>query len=457
MENSNALLRKLPKVDDLLRLLAEETGEIPESIVKRAVQEQISHQRERILAGDEKAVSSDAILQAVRRQVKRDAKYHLQGVINATGVILHTNLGRARLSPQAAEHIAKVATAYSNLEYTLDSGERGSRYAHIEDLLTELTGTEAALVVNNNAAAVLLALDTLTKGKEVIVSRGELVEIGGAFRVPAIMERSGCTMVEVGTTNKTHESDYSDHITEQTAALLKVHTSNYRVIGFTEEVSLPQLYKLGCDSGIPVIYDLGSGLLTGLDAYGIHGEPTVKQCAPYADVMCFSGDKLLGGPQAGIIVGKKEAIDRMKRNHLLRALRIDKLTLAALEYTLWQYLRPAHIQDSIPTLHMLTQSRSTLGEKRTMLFSLLQERTDIVWEQMEVESQVGGGSLPDVSLPSLALGLHSPAQSASQLELKLRESDPPIIARVLKDRVVLDMRTIEYSEIPVVAACINEL
>ena len=457
MKNRNALLRELPKVDEVLRLLAGETGGAPEIIVKRAVQEQIGRWRERILTGEINTVLPDGILEAIRNQVENDSAYHLQGVINATGVVLHTNLGRARMSRPAAEHLVAVAIGYSNLEYQLESGERGSRYAHVENLLTQLTGAEAALVVNNNAAAVLLTLDTLAKGKEVIVSRGELVEIGGAFRVPAIMERSGCEMIEVGTTNKTHPSDYTDHITERTGALLKVHTSNYRIVGFTGEVALPELWRIGSSRDIPVIYDLGSGLLTDLASRGIGNEPTVSQCAPYADVLCFSGDKLLGGPQAGIIVGRRESIGRMRKNHLLRALRIDKLTLAALEYTLRQYLQPEAALQTIPTLEMITASMQRLEEKRTMLASLLKLRAGIYAELIALESQVGGGSMPDVVLPSCGLSLYADQITPDGLESCLRCGDPPVIARVMKERVLLDMRTIDYEEIPVVAARLNGL
>lgn len=457
MENRNALLRALPKIDELLRLFAAQAADIPEAMIKKAAQEQIGRFREAILTGQRDSLEQGEILQAIRDQLTRDGRLHLRRVINATGVVLHTNLGRAKLSAQTMEHVCAVATSYSNLEYELDSGERGSRYDHVVELLRQITGAESALVTNNNAAAVLLALDTLTKDTEVIISRGELVEIGGSFRVPAIMQRSGCRMIEVGTTNKTHPADYINAITDQTGALLKVHTSNYKIVGFTEEVCLPALWEIGSSRKLPVIYDLGSGLFADLTPYGIHGEPPVRECVPYADVICFSGDKLLGGPQAGIIVGKQAAIDRMKKNHLLRALRIDKLTLSALEHTLWQYLRMDDVTSTIPTLQMLTESHIAIREKLTMLTSLLQVRPEITLEAMDVQSQVGGGSLPDVVLPSVALGLTSPTRTADQLERLLRSNDPPIIARVAKERVLLDLRTVDYSELPLVAACINTL
>lgn len=457
MENQNHLLRQLPKVDEMMRILQDEIHPQPYLICKRVVQQTITRWRERILAGEIACVDREAIQQDIRRQMQKETAFHLKKVINATGIVLHTNLGRANLSEQAAAYMAEIATGYTNLEYDLETGARGSRYAHVEDLLTALTGAEAALVVNNNAAAVLLVLDTLTKGKEVIVSRGELVEIGGAFRVPAIMERSGCKMVEVGTTNKTHAEDYRSAINEQTGAILKVHTSNYRVIGFTSQVSLQALWEMGCEKDIPVIYDLGSGMLTAIEEMGSVDEPLIQQCVPYADILCFSGDKLLGGPQAGIIVGRKEAIGRMKKNHLLRALRIDKFTLAGLEYTLRQYLGNAAADKDIPILQMLKQSPQMLAQKWCMLTSLLHGQNDLRWEKIEVVSQVGGGSLPDVVLPSVALGISSATYSASQLEEMLRQNCTPIIARIHQACVLLDMRTIDLREIPVIADCLNRI
>lgn len=457
MENRNNLLRELPKVDDVIRLLADETDEIPKAVVKHTVQKQIERWRNGVIQGQFNQVSHQQVLEDIRRQLKKDSAYHLKPVINGTGVILHTNLGRAKISPQGAQHIIEVATGYSNLEYNLETGGRDSRYAHVEQLLKLLTRSEASLVVNNNAGAALLLLDTLTKGKEVIVSRGELVEIGASFRIPAIMELSGCTMVEVGTSNKTHVSDYTDHINEHTGALLKVHTSNYRITGFTQEVTLQQLCQIGKSYNVPVIYDLGSGLLMDMGDYGISGDPTVAQSVPYADIVCFSGDKLLGGPQAGIILGCKEIIEKMKKNPLLRALRIDKLTLAALEYTLSQYLQPQKAVKSIPTLNMMTATVQELEDKRSALQNLLCLREGVHWDNVDTNSQMGGGSMPDVSLPSLGFSVSVDGCSPNKLEELFRLNTPPIIARITKNSVVLDMRTIDYSELSIIADFLNSL
>ncbi|MCO1602040.1 L-seryl-tRNA(Sec) selenium transferase [Desulfosporosinus nitroreducens] len=457
MEEKQALLRALPKVDDLLRRLSTVTADMPGQVVKRVVQEQIDLCRHAILDGNPSEVGVPGITDRILTALGQVLQCHLRGVINATGVILHTNLGRARLSDEAMETLTAAATGYSNLEYDLESGERGSRYAHVEALLTEITGAEAALVVNNNAAAVYLILDTLAKGTEVIVSRGELVEIGGSFRVPNIMAHSGCKLVEVGTTNKTHPADYANAIKDETGALLKVHTSNYRIVGFTQEVPLTQLWEIGQENRLPVIYDLGSGLLAQLEDYGIRTEPTVAECVPYADVLCFSGDKLLGGPQAGIIVGSKALVDRMKKNHLLRALRIDKLTLAALEYTLRQYLDPDNAVKSIPTLRMITSPVSEMEAKAKMLISLLEARPDVHYSIMDTLSQIGGGSLPDVTLASCAVGILSDRLSANAMEERLRMGNPPVIARVSQDSVLLDMRTVDGNEIPTLAACLNHI
>ena len=331
----------------------------------------------------------------------------MKPVLNATGTILHTNLGRAPIADTHMAHVAAVATGYSNLEYNLEAGARGERYAHFEQLLCKLTGAEAAMAVNNNAAAVMLILDSMAKGGEVIVSRGELVEIGGKFRIPDVMERSGAALVEIGTTNKTHISDYEEAITEETAALLKVHTSNYRIVGFTDTVSVAELSPIAKDHDIPLIEDLGSGMLIDLSKYGITYEPTVQDSiANGADVVCFSGDKLLGGPQAGIIVGRKKYIDKMKKNQLTRALRIDKFTAAALEVVLQEYLSEEQAIRNIPTLRMITRSLDEVSVDAEQLSQLLEESGLPVQVGMEpCESQIGGGSLPLERIPSMAVTL----------------------------------------------------
>jgi L-seryl-tRNA(Ser) seleniumtransferase len=379
--------------------------------------------------------------------VKRAEKMlqpNMRKVINATGTILHTNLGRAPISKEHMVHIAEIATGYSNLEYNLNAGKRGERYSHFEELLCKITGAEAAMAVNNNAAAVMLILSSLGKGGEVIVSRGELVEIGGKFRIPDVMEQSGATLVEVGTTNKTHFSDYEDAINENTAALLKVHTSNYRIVGFTESVGIDELVPLAREKDIPVIEDLGSGVLIDLSKYGITYEPTVQDSIRAgADVVSFSGDKLLGGPQAGIIIGKKKYIDKMKKNQLTRALRIDKFTAATLEVVLQEYLSEERAIERLPVLQMITKSVEKVEEEAKELLKLLGELELPAELGMEdCESQIGGGSLPLERIPSKAVTIKPTKISTAELEERMRFLPIPIIPRTLNDQILLDVRTI---------------
>lgn len=450
-------LRTLPKVDDLLRAIESEADNLPRNLVKSVIQEELGRYRESLVGGKRDCCNQEELLTGIRLELKRQSQPHLRGVVNATGVILHTNLGRARLAEECARVLTGVGCRYSNLEYDLIDGSRGSRYQHVEDLLIRLTGAEAALIVNNNAAAVYLVLDSIAKGREVIVSRGELVEIGGSFRVPNVMTASGCKLVEVGTTNKTHPSDYTDAISENTGALLKVHTSNYKIIGFTEAVEMRELAEIARQNQLPSIYDLGSGLLVDLTPYGVTGEVTVAQCVRQgADLVCFSGDKLLGGPQAGIIVGKSAYIAAMKKNHLLRALRIDKLTLAALEITLRQYLDPAQAVQSIPTLRMITESPAVVREKAERLADLLADvgcRCSVV----RSAARVGGGSLPAVELESYAVAIHVEELSPNRLENKLRENSVPIIARITDDCLQLDLRTVEPEEFADIVLCLKTI
>lgn len=459
MTDKNSLMRQLPKVDEMMRCMTlEGITDVPAVLVKLACQKEIELERQKILSGKPCEFSKDDLIRRIKAEIERQNQPHLRRVINGTGIVLHTNLGRARLSRVVSESMKEISGSYSNLEFNLEDGERGSRYEHVEQLLTFLTGAEAALVVNNNAAAVYLVLNSMAKGKEVIVSRGELVEIGGAFRVPEIMTASGCSLMEVGTTNKTHERDYEENISENTGALLKVHTSNYKIIGFTEEVSLEQMKAVGERHGLPVIYDLGSGLLADLKAYGIGDEPTVKNCLEQrADIVCFSGDKLLGGPQAGIIVGKARYINEMKKNHLLRALRIDKLTLNALELTLRQYLSPETAMEQIPTLKMITEPLGRLKEKAEYLHSLLVKQPGVQAEVLETEGQIGGGTMPGVNLASYAVGISVERVSADRLEGLLRKNTVPIIARIWKDRVLLDVRTMSEEDLLMAADFFNRM
>lgn len=369
----------------------------------------------------------------------------IRKVLNGTGTILHTNLGRAPLGEKELQQVIRIAGGYSNLEYDLEAGKRGERYSHFEKLLCRITGAESAMAVNNNAGAVLLVLSSLAKGGEVIVSRGELVEIGGKFRIPDVMEQSGAVLREVGTTNKTHLSDYEEAVTEETKALLKVHTSNYRIVGFTESVPAKDLVSIKEKYGIPIIDDLGSGVLVDLSKYGITYEPTVQDSLRNgADVVCFSGDKLLGGPQAGIIVGKREYIERMKKNPLTRALRIDKFTATALESVLHAYLSEEKAVETIPVLRMITRKAEDVLEDAKRLSRMLKRaglKAEIGVESCE--SQIGGGSLPLERIPSAAVTIRPLEISTSQLEERLRHLEIPVVARTINDKIMLDMRTFE--------------
>jgi L-seryl-tRNA(Ser) seleniumtransferase len=364
------------------------------------------------------------------------------------------------LSKAALRAVHEVARSYSNLEYRLHTGQRGSRHEHVEAVLRCLTGAESALVVNNNAAAVLLVLRTLAQGREVIVSRGQMVEIGGSFRVSEIMRESGARLVEVGTTNKTRREDFEEAISEETALLMKVHTSNFKIIGFTESVSREEMVKIARKHNIPCFEDLGSGVLYDLRARGIGEEPTVQECLRAGvDLVSFSGDKLLGGPQAGIIVGKKKWIDALKKNQLLRALRVDKMTLAALEATLLHYLNPEEAAREIPVLRQILKSPEEIGASAERLRDRLREA---LGEALRLEvipsvSEVGGGSLPGVELPSFCLSVTLPGMPVHRLEEGLRKGDPPVIGRVSKNRLLLDLRTVEEEEHPHIAAALRRV
>ncbi|RSD24452.1 L-seryl-tRNA(Sec) selenium transferase [Mesobacillus subterraneus] len=376
--------------------------------------------------------------------------YTLKRAINATGTILHTNLGRARLSDNAIKHVVETAMNYSNLEYKLKEGERGSRHSHVEAIIREVTGAEAAMVVNNNAAAVFLILSALGKNKEVIVSRGQLVEIGGSFRISSIMEESGAKLVEVGTTNKTHLHDYKNAINNDTAMILKVHTSNFKIYGFSKTVETEDLARLSNEHGHVVFYeDLGSGVLYDYRKHGIGDEPVVSEVLEMgANIVSFSGDKLLGGPQAGIIAGKKELIDQLKKHQLARVVRVDKMTLAALEGTLMEYLKGENGRLNIPTLRDLLVPLDEL-ESRTQLFvdKVNTLEGPLLATIMKGTSQVGGGTMPDVQLPTYIAALKHPSVSAEHIARKLRtEYSPAIIVRIQKEEIHIDLRTVTAEE-----------
>lgn len=378
-------------------------------------------------------------IESIAAAVRSNTLPSLRRVFNATGVILHTNLGRAPIADDAVRAVREIAEGSSNLEYDINSGRRGSRYSHCVGLLRQLTGAEDALVVNNCAAALVLALNTLARRKEVLVSRGELVEIGGSFRIPDIMASGGSRLVEVGTTNRTHEDDYRRAITPKTGAFVKVHRSNFTIEGFTADVGVESLAFIASEHGIPVIYDLGSGLLLPLDAYGLAGEPTAASAlASGATLVLMSGDKLLGGPQAGIILGDASSIARMRRNPLARALRIDKLTLAALEATLRLYLEPERALREIPVLAMLTTSADDIESRAQRLAGSLCE-SGIDAMVVNSSASVGGGAFPTVEIPSFAVALNCNADSA---EKRLRLGEPPVIGRIAEGRLILDLRSV---------------
>ena len=447
--NKNMLYRSIPKVDVLLE------DEAIQALIARysreTVMESIHIEMDKLrryigqCEDEEKARMQISLLTAhIEMTVGAMHTPNMRMVVNGTGTILHTNLGRAPISPEHMKRIAQIATGYSNLEYNLEAGRRGERYSHFEKLLCKITGAEAAMAVNNNAAAVMLILSSLAKGGEVIVSRGELVEIGGKFRIPDVMEQSGAALVEVGT-NKTHYDDYENAITEETKALLKVHTSNYRIIGFTDTVGIDELIPLAKEHELPVIEDLGSGVLVDLSKYGITYEPTVQESIRKgADVVCFSGDKLLGGPQAGIIIGRKKYIDMMKKNQLTRALRIDKFTAAALELVLQEYLSEEKAVGRLPVLHMITMPfEETEKNARTLCRMLRRASLPAKIEPQRCESQIGGGSLPLERLPSMAAAIRPEKISVAELEERMRHLPVPVIPRTSNDTILLDVRTIE--------------
>ncbi|WP_136799183.1 L-seryl-tRNA(Sec) selenium transferase [Desulfosediminicola ganghwensis] len=462
MENQKELLRALPKVDEcLLWLKGEKRKDLPSRIVKESVQEAVAEERKKILDGvsGTDIKKQDEWVQLFLARIERKLAFNLRRVINGTGVVIHTNLGRSLLPGKAQKMLEQAAGYYSNLEFDLETGNRGSRYSLVEDIICDLTGAEAALVVNNNAAAVLLVLDTLCKGTEVIVSRGQLVEIGGSFRIPDVMAKSGADLVEVGATNRTHRYDYEQAITERTSMLLRVHTSNFRLIGFTSDVSAEELADIGKQHNLVTMEDLGSGSFIDLSRYGLMKEPTVQDVVKAGiDVVTFSGDKLLGGPQAGIIVGTKDVIARIKRNPLNRALRIDKFTLASLETILRYYYDLQGALANIPTLSMLTVDQAILKERAMRVIAEIQ---DTVSEKCKVElvqtnSRVGGGAMPECNLPSWAVQLDPLKLKVSKMEKLFRELQLPIIGRIENEKFLIDVRTIQEEEVLELCELIKE-
>ena len=459
--SAKELFRKLPKVDILLQNeviegLCEEYGR---GFVVECIRAELDHARALIAAEVSEAESYlNDFVKNVEKCVKLESEYPLRKVINATGIILHTNLGRAPLGKVHLDAISQAICGYSNLEYDLETGKRGKRFTHYADLISKIAGTEGAIAVNNNAASLTLIFGALSKGKEVIVSRGEAIEIGGKFRIPEVIEQSGAILKEVGTTNKTRISDYEDAINENTGALLKVHTSNYKVIGFTEEVTLEQLVELGEKYNLPVIMDVGSGVLVDLEKYGLAHEPTVQeQVKKGADLVCLSGDKLLGGPQAGIIVGRRDTIQKLEHYPLMRAIRLDKCAIAALSATFREYMDEARAVKNIPVLHMIARPLSELKAQAEELKAGLFECAAVQIQVEESESMVGGGSLPGETLASYAVTIQSDKMSCETLMEKMRAYEIPVIGHIKEDKVWLDMRTVMPEDVEILQNCMLEI
>lgn len=462
----NKLLRLIPSVDRILQRseIINISNKHPRNLILKGINNVLDELREKINENngliDPSGLNIEIITGLIRKRIETMARPSLIPVINAVGVVIHTNLGRSILADRVLDKFRSLGGGYSNLEYDLSTGKRGSRYSHVEGILKELTSAEDAMVVNNNAAAVLLSLETMAKGRDVIVSRGQLVEIGGSFRIPDVMKKSGARMIEVGTTNKTHPKDYIEAIGPDTALLLKVHRSNFQIVGFSEDVETPDLVELGKKYSLPVVEDLGSGCLVDLSKYGLSKEPTVQEVLDQGvDLVTFSGDKLLGGPQSGIILGRKDLVEAIKGNQLTRAFRIDKLTLLALEETLNIYRDEKAAIREIPTLQMICISYQDLKKKAQRLARIIGrlETDNFIIDYTDGKSKIGGGALPLQELPTRLLNLVPKRISAKKMEEWLKSYDPPIIVRVENERILMDVRTIQDFELKTVAKAIRKL
>lgn len=457
------LLRELPSVDVISRNSEIESlsQNIDQEYLTQIIREETANIRALILKGqyDHDQINTKEIIDNIKNRLASDFDFGLKKVINATGVVLHTNLGRAPMSLAIKEKFENILYGYCNLEYDIEKGSRGSRHDHLKELILKLTGAEDVIVVNNNAAAVMLVLSTICSAKEVIVSRGELVEIGGSFRIPKVMEHSGAFLKEVGSTNKTHLNDYAEEINENTAALMKVHTSNFKMMGFTESVSIKDLKPLADNHNIPIIDDLGSGVFIDLRKYGLEYEPTIlDSLAQGSDVVTFSGDKLLGGPQCGVIVGKAKYIAMMKKNNLLRALRVDKMTISALAMTLSLYLDKENLEKNVPVLTMLSQEPCQLKEKAQRLLDMTDLKNAKADVRVEAsKSQVGGGSLPAQYMDSYSIAVSPGAISVNELEQNMRLTEPHIVGRISNETYYLDVRTIFEEELSTVSTKLSEI
>uniref|UniRef100_A0A7C4AIR0 L-seryl-tRNA(Sec) selenium transferase n=1 Tax=Thermodesulfovibrio aggregans TaxID=86166 RepID=A0A7C4AIR0_9BACT len=454
---SENLLRNIPSVDKILK--NEKIEPLLKNysyvIVREAVRKVLEDLRRKIKEGLKSLPDEDKLFEEVKKIINTHEKYSLRPVINATGVVIHTNLGRSVLPEEAINHIIDVCSSYSNLEYDLEKGQRGKRHIHLINAIKRITNAESATVVNNNAGAVFLCLNTLARDKEVIVSRGELVEIGGSFRIPDVMASSGAILREVGTTNKTRLIDYENAINENTALLLKVHKSNFRMIGFTDEVSVEELVHLGRKKGIPVMVDLGSGCFIDLKKYGFYTEPSVQEILfQGADIVTFSGDKLLGSAQAGFILGKSELVEKISKNPLMRALRVDKITLAAVEATLRLYIDEREAIKRIPTLRMILEDIETIKKKALRIIRLFRKHGIDALLQEDI-SMPGGGSLPEFGVKTYVVAV-KPKVSSQEFARKLRETEPPVIVRIKEDMVIFDPRTIQEKEIPMLINSVKQ-
>lgn len=456
--DKNILYRSIPKVDVLLedKKIISLIEKYHRDVVVDVIREEIEKIREEIKTNNDfdfinKRINN--LVESISKSVEKTYSYNIRKVINGTGTILHTNLGRSIISKKHANYLSDIVTSYSNLEYNLEDGKRGERYSHFEKLICKITGAESAMAVNNNAAAVMLVLSSIAKEKEVIVSRGELVEVGGKFRIPDVMESSNAHLVEIGTTNKTHLEDYENAINENTGALLKVHTSNFKILGFTESVSIKEICDLGKEKNIPVIEDIGSGVLVDLSKYGLEYEPTVQDSIKAGvDIVSFSGDKLLGGPQAGIIVGKKKYIDKMKKNPLTRAFRIDKFTATILEMIFKEYLNEEDAIKNIPTLSLITRDLKEIEKNANALYEKLDILKGVAIINVEdTLSQIGGGSLPMERLNSKCVSITPKNISTASLEEKLRLNENPVVGRISDNKLIIDMRTILDDEIDILS------
>lgn len=460
MKDNEFTMRDIPGIDQLLEVIRKQPDfmQLPHEIIVNEIRKVVDRARCKLGQGEPVDVTAASLTDKIKKELTAISTCSLRKVVNGTGIVLHTNLGRAPLGKSAIHMVQDIMSGYSNLEYNVQTGERGSRYDHVVNKLCALTGAEDAIVVNNNAAAVLLVLSVLAKEGEVLVSRGQLVEIGGSFRIPDVLKQSGAVLVEVGTTNKTHDADYEQAINNRTMGILKVHTSNYRIVGFTAQPSDKELSALAKRYELPVIYDLGSGTLAAIVTDNWY-EPTVNEClANGIDIVTFSGDKLLGAGQAGIIAGKKKYIQMLKKHPLLRAIRIDKLSLAALEGTLIDYLN-GNVYETIPTVHMLQRQSAELKEQADNLYCMLQSLISHGWEieVVPLVSQAGGGTLPDVKFLSYGVSLKKIQLSAEKLEKKLRNYSTPIIVRIQAEKVLIDVRCLTIADMVLVQTACNSV